>query len=116
MKFCVKSCVEVKGTYLNTSVAMRSEMTLPKLAITDILTYFIVLPKVSLPCSTPATSTFRSFSSKIISAMSFAMATPESTEMLTFAASKASESFTPSPKNPTTWFPTVCKDCTTWSF
>uniref|UniRef100_A0A7C8YVD3 Secreted protein n=1 Tax=Opuntia streptacantha TaxID=393608 RepID=A0A7C8YVD3_OPUST len=101
-KFWIRSCFGSNGSNPRKIMAIRRERTPPMLATTDIFMYFMVFLKVRRPFSTPATSTLRSFSSKIMSAMCFAIDAPESTDMPTFAASRANESLSPSPRNPTT--------------
>ena len=53
----------------------------PKLELAVILMYLVMLPNVFLPSSTPSSSTIRLFSSRIMSALSLAMSTAESTEI-----------------------------------
>ena len=54
---------------------------LPKLELAVILMYFVMLPKVFRPSNTPSSRTIRSFSSKMMSALSLAISTAESTEI-----------------------------------
>ncbi len=75
----------------------------PKLALVAMNTYLRVLAKVALPSRTPSTKTPRSFSSKTMSAASFATSTAVSTEMPTSAAWSAEASLMPSPMYPTTF-------------
>ena len=77
---------------------------LPKLELAVILTYLMMFPKVFLPSTTPSSRTIKSFSSKIMSALSFAMSTAESTEMPTSDSLNAAASLMPSPRNPTVLF------------
>lgn len=73
----------------------------PKLELSVIFKYFMILMKVFLPSFTPSTRTMRLFSSRMMSADSFAMSTAVSTEMPTSASCIAEASLTPSPKKPT---------------
>ncbi|MPM88818.1 hypothetical protein SDC9_135922 [bioreactor metagenome] len=75
----------------------------PKLELAVILMYFMMLPKVLRPSITPSFNTIRSFSSKMISADSFAISTAVSTETLTSASFMAGASLIPSPMKPTVW-------------
>ena len=59
------------------------ENMFPKFELVPIMIYFIILPKVRRPSRTPRSTTFRSRSSRIISAASFATSTALSTEMPT---------------------------------
>ena len=70
--------------------------------------YFNKFENVFLPSVTPANNTFKSFSSKIISAVSFAISTAVSTETPTSELVREGVSLIPSPIYPTT-FPLVLK-------
>ena len=74
---------------------------LPKLELAVIFIYLLILPNVFLPSSTPSSNTIKSFSSKMISALSFAISTAESTDMPISDCRKAPASLMPSPRNPT---------------
>ena len=78
-------------------LAMSTENILPKLPLTDIFRYFDIFAKVRLPSITPSSRTLRSFSSRIISATSFAISTAVSTEIPTSACLRGRLSFIPSP-------------------
>ena len=65
--------------------------------------YLMILPKVSRPFSTPASSTRRSFSSRIMSEDSLAISAALSTEIPTSASRSAGASLMPSPRKPTVW-------------
>ena len=58
----------------------------PKFALVAIKTYFRVLAKVVRPCLTPSIKTPKSFSSRTMSAASFATSAAVSTEIPTSAA------------------------------
>ena len=80
---------------------------LPKLLLAPMRTYLRMLAKTLRPSTTPASSTSRDFSSRIMSADSLAMSTAVSTLMPTSAACSAGASLMPSPMKPT-----VClRDC-----
>ena len=83
------------------ALATRTENTLPKLELAVMHRYFMMLPKVSRPLSTPSSSTIRLFSSKMMSADSLAMSVPLSTEIPTSASRRAAASLMPSPRKPT---------------
>jgi len=53
---------------------------------------------------TPSATTIRFFSRRIISADSFAISVPVSTDIPMSDSARAGESLIPSPKNPTIWF------------
>lgn len=53
----------------------------PKFELAVILMYFTMLPNVLRPSITPSRSTIRSFSSRMMSALSLAISTAESTEI-----------------------------------
>ena len=53
----------------------------PKLELAVILMYLVMFPNVFRPSSTPSSNTIRSFSSKMMSALSLAISTAESTEI-----------------------------------
>ena len=74
---------------------------LPKLELAVIFTYFTMFPKVFLPSCTPFSSTIRSFSSRMMSALSLAISTAESTEIPMSDSRRAAASLIPSPRNPT---------------
>lgn len=94
-------CIGRMGSNGSQAEAIKIENTFPKLELAAILMYLMVLPWVMRPRMTPATSTFKSFSSNIISAASFATDVAVSTEMPTSAPFKANASLMPSPRNPT---------------
>ena len=64
--------------------------------------YFCKFPNVFLPSITPSVSTPKSFSRRIISAVSFVMSTAVSTDIPTSALCIDGASFIPSPMYPTT--------------
>ena len=84
-------------------LAIMTESMLPKLPLVASLTYLRTLVNVLLPFITPSSSTLRSFSRRIMPAVSFAMSTAVSTEMPTSACFRGGESLMPSPM-----YPTVC--------
>ena len=63
--------------------------------------YLLILPNVFLPSSTPSSNTIRSFSSRMISALSLAISTAESTDMPISDWRRAPASLIPSPRKPT---------------
>ena len=83
--------------------APAAENMLPKFDEVAINTYFMVLEKMRRPSITPSARTPRSLSSRTTSAASLATSVPESTEMPTSAWCSATASFTPSPRNATSW-------------
>ena len=78
-------------------LAIITDETSPKLKLTAIFIYFIKLENVFLPSFAPSNNTFKSFSSNIISADSFAISTAVSTEIPTSEFVRDGESFIPSP-------------------
>ena len=67
-----------------------------------------MLPNVLRPSITPFSKTIRSFSSRMISALSLAMSTAESTEIPISDSRSAAASLIPSPKKPTVFF-CICR-------
>ncbi len=92
------------GRYGNQTDATNREDTFPKFDETAITMYFNVFPYVNRPYMTPSATTIRSFSRRIISADSFAMSVPVSTDIPMSDSTRAGESLIPSPKKPTIWF------------
>ena len=84
-------------------LATNTLSTFPKFELAVIFIYFMMLPKTMRPSITPFASTSKSFSSKIISADSFAISTAVSTEIPTSDSRIAAASLIPSPI-----YPTVC--------
>ena len=78
-------------------LAINTEVTSPKLKLAAILIYFNKLPKVLLPSITPCLNTSKSFSNRIISAVSFAISTAVSTDIPTSAFTRDGLSLIPSP-------------------
>lgn len=85
------------------ALATSTLSTLPKFELAVILMYLMTLPKVRRPSITPCSSTSRLFSSRMMSAASFATSTAVSTEMPTSASRNAVASLIPSPMKPTVW-------------
>ena len=71
---------------------------LPKFELVPIMMYFMMLPKVRRPSSTPSCSTARSWSSMMMSATSLATSTAESTVSPTSAERREGASLMPSPR------------------
>jgi hypothetical protein len=92
------------GRYGNQIDATNMEDTFPKFDETAITMYFNVFPYVNRPYMTPSATTIRSFSRRIISADSFAISVPVSTDIPMSDSTRAGESLIPSPKKPTIWF------------
>jgi hypothetical protein len=76
----------------------------PKFDETAITMYFNVFPYVNRPYMTPSATAIRSFSRRIISADSFAISVPVSTDIPMSDSTRAGESLIPLPKKPTIWF------------
>ena len=79
-RLCTSNCIGVIGKNGNKTLAINTDITSPKLKLTASLIYFNKLENVFLPYVTPSNKTFKSFSSRIISAVSFAISTAVSTE------------------------------------
>ena len=91
------------GRYGNQIDATNTENTFPKFDETAITMYFNVFPYVDRPYMTPSATTIRFFSRRIISADSFAISVPVSTDIPMSDSTRAGESLIPSPKKPTIW-------------
>ncbi|MNS92914.1 hypothetical protein D3C72_1270620 [compost metagenome] len=100
-KLCTSSCIGVIGKNGSSILATITEKTSPKLKLVAILIYFMILQKVFLPSVTPSKSTFKSFSSNIMSADSLDMSTAVSTEIPTSELISEGLSLIPSPIYPT---------------
>ena len=82
-------------------LAIITEIIFPKFPLVAIFIYLRRFVNVFLPLITPSSKTFKSFSSEIISAVSFAISTAVSTEIPTSACFNGGLSFIPSPIYPT---------------
>jgi hypothetical protein len=91
------------GRYGNQIDATNTDNTFPKFDETAITMYFNVFPYVNRPYMTPSATTIRFFSRRIISADSFAISVPVSTDIPMSDSARAGESLIPSPKKPTIW-------------
>ena len=107
-RFWMSRWIGIIGKNGRNALANMTLNMLPKFELAVILMYLLIFPKVFRPSSTPSSSTIRSFSSRIISALSLAMSTAESTEMPISDCRKAAASLIPSPRNPTV-FSCSCK-------
>ena len=79
----ISNCIGVSGRNGSKALAIITDITSPKLKLVASFIYFIKFAKVRLPSVTPSSKTFKSFSSSIISAASFAISTAVSTDMPT---------------------------------
>ena len=70
---------------------------LPKFELVPMSTYFMMLPKLRRPSTTPRCTAARLFSSRMMSAAALATSTPFATEMPTSAVCSEGASLMPSP-------------------
>lgn len=80
-RFCTSRWMGIIGRNGRKALAAITLNMLPKFELAVILMYLTMLPKVRRPSTTPSLSTIRSFSSRMMSALSLAMSTAESTDM-----------------------------------
>lgn len=66
---------------------------MPKFELEPILIYLIILPKTFLPSTTPSSSAVKSFSKRIVSAVSFVISSALFTEMPASSTFNAGASF-----------------------
>ena len=107
-KFWISRCIGIIGRKGRNALANITLNIFPKFELAVILMYLLMLPKVFRPSSTPSSNTSKSFSNKIMSALSFAISTAESTEIPISDCRRAPASLMPSPKKPTV-FSCSCK-------
>ena len=100
-KFWINRCIGIMGRNGRNALANTTLNIFPKLELAVIFMYLLILPNVFLPSSTPSSNTIKSFSNKIISALSLAISTAESTDIPMSDWRNAPASLIPSPKNPT---------------
>ncbi len=84
-RFWVNICTGSMGRKGKKTLAKITEIMFPKFPLAAILMYLIMFPKVRRPSMKPSSSTIKSFSNNIISAVSFAISTALSTEIPTSA-------------------------------
>ena len=77
----MSKCIGSMGKNGRKALAAITLNMFPKLELAVILMYLVIFPNVFLPSKTPSSNTIRSFSSKMMSALSLAISTAESTEI-----------------------------------